>query len=85
MELNQRIQELEEKCENNLLIFENEKKVSTSWEVECNRAKLEHSRAKKEIQRLMAKNESKDVLIQEFENLISQLTDQIDKDKMTIQ
>ena len=54
--MNQRIQELEEKCENNLLIFENEKKVSTSWEVECNRAKLEHSRAKKEIQRLMAKN-----------------------------
>lgn len=48
------------------------------------KTKIEHGRTGKELLKYQTKNDAKDKLITEFENLITQLTDTIDKDKVLI-
>lgn len=83
-EMNERIAELEELCEVTTHRYELEKDKYNKLEVQLTKVQIEKGQVQKMVTKLKQKNESKDLLIKEFEDLISQLTDQIEQDKEQI-
>lgn len=82
--MNDKIHELEVLCRNHVEKLEEQHELISKLEVSVTRTKIELGRTGKELKKLQFKNDSKDKLIKEFEELIEQLTDSINRDKVII-